>query len=260
MDAGTCLQKLRYAGVLAFATVDGHGAPQVRSISAIHYERSAMYFFTAGGKDFCRQLPCGLPRRGGGKAGMICPGGTGNCPPHSLAGNVPRHTAAPRENPFFGAAVCRGSLYAPRGLSLWKRRQQSSCYVQGNRLYHPWPQSGPPDRFGKAAGRRSAGETALHPAPPVSPGGGPAFTVKGVIWYAPLTPVSREAMVPDGAGNHDGRITQFPRKSEGVLLGKRCDSQTFRRAAVHSGAAVLPARAPAVCKTLGRFENMGCIP
>lgn len=56
MDGRTCLQKLRYVGVLAFATVDGSGAPQVRSISAIHYEPEAMYFFTARGKDFCRQL------------------------------------------------------------------------------------------------------------------------------------------------------------------------------------------------------------
>lgn len=56
MDAHTCLQKLQYVGVLAFATVDEHGAPQIRNISAIHYEPEAMYFFTAKGKDFCRQL------------------------------------------------------------------------------------------------------------------------------------------------------------------------------------------------------------
>lgn len=56
MDAQTCLQKLQYVGVLAFATVDEHGAPQIRNISAIHYEPEAMYFFTAKGKDFCRQL------------------------------------------------------------------------------------------------------------------------------------------------------------------------------------------------------------
>lgn len=56
MDAKTCLQKLKYVGVLAFATVDEHGAPQIRNISAIHYEPEAMYFFTAKGKDFCRQL------------------------------------------------------------------------------------------------------------------------------------------------------------------------------------------------------------
>lgn len=56
MDAKTCLQKLQYVGVLAFATVDEHGGPQIRNISAIHYEPEAMYFFTAKGKDFCRQL------------------------------------------------------------------------------------------------------------------------------------------------------------------------------------------------------------
>ena len=36
MDAKTCLQKLQYVGVLAFATVDGSGAPQIRNISAVH--------------------------------------------------------------------------------------------------------------------------------------------------------------------------------------------------------------------------------
>lgn len=56
MDAKTCLQKLQYVGVLAFATVDGQGAPQVRNISAIHYEPEVLYFFTAKGKEFCRQL------------------------------------------------------------------------------------------------------------------------------------------------------------------------------------------------------------
>lgn len=56
MDAKTCLQKLRYVGVLAFATVDAAGNPQVRNISVIHYEPDAMYFFTARGKDFCREL------------------------------------------------------------------------------------------------------------------------------------------------------------------------------------------------------------
>lgn len=56
MDTRTCLQKLQYVGVLAFATVDEHGAPQIRNISAIHYEPEGLYFFTAKGKDFCRQL------------------------------------------------------------------------------------------------------------------------------------------------------------------------------------------------------------
>lgn len=56
MDAKTCLQKLQYVGVLAFATVDECGAPQIRNISAIHYEPEAMYFFTAKGKEFCKEL------------------------------------------------------------------------------------------------------------------------------------------------------------------------------------------------------------
>lgn len=56
MDAKTCLKKLQYVGVLAFATADKLGNPQIRNISAIHYEPEAMYFFTAKGKDFCSQL------------------------------------------------------------------------------------------------------------------------------------------------------------------------------------------------------------
>ena len=38
MNAETCLQKLKLCGVLSFATVDGKGAPQIRCISAIHFE------------------------------------------------------------------------------------------------------------------------------------------------------------------------------------------------------------------------------
>lgn len=56
MDAKTCLRKLQYVGVLAFATVDEHGNPQIRNISAIHYEPDAIYFFTARGKAFCKEL------------------------------------------------------------------------------------------------------------------------------------------------------------------------------------------------------------
>lgn len=56
LDAQTCLKKLEYVHVLAFANVDAQGAPQVRNISAIHYEPDAMYFFTARGKAFCREL------------------------------------------------------------------------------------------------------------------------------------------------------------------------------------------------------------
>ena len=56
MDVGTCLKKLQYVGVLEFATADSQGNPQVRCISAVHYEADCLYFFTARGKDFCRQL------------------------------------------------------------------------------------------------------------------------------------------------------------------------------------------------------------
>lgn len=56
MDAQTCLKKLQYVGVLNFATVDQYGKPQIRNISAIHYEQQAMYFFTARGKAFCEEL------------------------------------------------------------------------------------------------------------------------------------------------------------------------------------------------------------
>ena len=56
MDAQTCLKKLGYVGVLSFATVDADGNPQVRNISAIHYEPDAIYFFTARGRDFCKEL------------------------------------------------------------------------------------------------------------------------------------------------------------------------------------------------------------
>lgn len=56
MDIETCLKKMKLVGVLAFATVDREGAPQIRNISAIHYEPDALYFFTARGKNFCREL------------------------------------------------------------------------------------------------------------------------------------------------------------------------------------------------------------
>ena len=56
MDLTTCLKKMQLVGVLAFATVDSEGAPQIRNISAIHYEPDALYFFTARGKNFCKEL------------------------------------------------------------------------------------------------------------------------------------------------------------------------------------------------------------
>ena len=56
MDLALCLKKMELVGVLAFATVDREGAPQIRNISAIHYEPDALYFFTARGKNFCQEL------------------------------------------------------------------------------------------------------------------------------------------------------------------------------------------------------------
>ena len=56
MDIETCIKKLSYVGVLDFATVDESGAPQVRNISAIHYEGTSLYFLTARGKYFASQL------------------------------------------------------------------------------------------------------------------------------------------------------------------------------------------------------------
>lgn len=56
IDLETCIKKLGYVGILTFATVDKNGHPQVRSISAVHYEKDAIYFYTARGKNFCRQL------------------------------------------------------------------------------------------------------------------------------------------------------------------------------------------------------------
>lgn len=56
MDAKTCLQKLRLVGTLSFATVDEKGEPQIRCVSAIHFDEESFYFFTARGKNFCREL------------------------------------------------------------------------------------------------------------------------------------------------------------------------------------------------------------
>ena len=56
MNAQICLEKMKLCGVLSFATVDKNGAPQIRCISAIHYEPDSLYFFTARGKAFCDEL------------------------------------------------------------------------------------------------------------------------------------------------------------------------------------------------------------
>ncbi len=56
MDAQTCIKKLSYVGVLNFATVDAKGKPQVRCISAIHFEEDSFWFLTARGKGFYHEL------------------------------------------------------------------------------------------------------------------------------------------------------------------------------------------------------------
>ncbi len=56
MDAKTCMEKLKLVGVLSFATVDSEGNPQIRCISAIHFDSDSFYFFTARGKNFCKEL------------------------------------------------------------------------------------------------------------------------------------------------------------------------------------------------------------
>lgn len=56
MDARTCILKLSYVGVLNFATLDQEGLPQVRCISAIHYNEDSFWFLTACGKAFYQEL------------------------------------------------------------------------------------------------------------------------------------------------------------------------------------------------------------
>lgn len=56
MDALTCMKKMELVGTLSMATVDENGAPQIRCVSAVHYEPDALYFFTARGKEMAKQL------------------------------------------------------------------------------------------------------------------------------------------------------------------------------------------------------------
>lgn len=56
MDIENCIKKLGFVGVLNFATTDEDGSPQVRNISAIHYDGTDIYFLTARGKHFAKQL------------------------------------------------------------------------------------------------------------------------------------------------------------------------------------------------------------
>lgn len=55
MDLATCMKKMELVGVLAFATVDSNGAPQIRNISAIHYEAGLPFIFSRqGARTFVR--------------------------------------------------------------------------------------------------------------------------------------------------------------------------------------------------------------
>ena len=56
MTTQTCLEKLKNIEVLDVATVGADGKPQVRNVSAFLFKSDAVYFFTARGKDFCREL------------------------------------------------------------------------------------------------------------------------------------------------------------------------------------------------------------
>lgn len=58
MDAKTCIQKLKYIASVSMATVDRTGCPQVRTVGIMHVdtEKEELYFLTARGKDFYREL------------------------------------------------------------------------------------------------------------------------------------------------------------------------------------------------------------
>ncbi|MBS7009698.1 MAG: 4Fe-4S binding protein [Anaerostipes sp.] len=56
MTAKDCLALLRKIKDAAFATVDEHGRPRVRIIDVMLVEEEKLYFCTARGKDFYRQL------------------------------------------------------------------------------------------------------------------------------------------------------------------------------------------------------------
>ena len=56
MEAQDCLQILRDIKDVAFATVDEKGMPRIRIIEVMRVEEEKLYFCTARGKDFYRQL------------------------------------------------------------------------------------------------------------------------------------------------------------------------------------------------------------
>lgn len=56
MNIQDCLQLLREIKDVAFATVDEKGFPQVRIIDVMIVENEKLYFCTARGKDFYKQI------------------------------------------------------------------------------------------------------------------------------------------------------------------------------------------------------------
>lgn len=56
MTAEELLAEMKEVDEYAFATVDAEGSPQVRVISALHFESDAIYFYTARGKNFAHEL------------------------------------------------------------------------------------------------------------------------------------------------------------------------------------------------------------
>lgn len=56
MNAQRCLELLREIKDVAFATVDENGLPQIRMIDVMIVENEKLYFCTARGKDFYRQI------------------------------------------------------------------------------------------------------------------------------------------------------------------------------------------------------------
>ena len=56
MTLEACIEKLMKIDSLEIATVDENGLPHLRVISARYFDGTAMYFLTARGKAFARQL------------------------------------------------------------------------------------------------------------------------------------------------------------------------------------------------------------
>lgn len=56
MNAQDCLKMLREMRDVVFSTVDAHGLPRARIIDVMIVEEGALYFCTARGKDFHREL------------------------------------------------------------------------------------------------------------------------------------------------------------------------------------------------------------